>query len=416
MTLKAILALVLALLTHDILSAAQIGESEPRYYSLFYNVRLMPLDHEARISIELKQEAAFVRAIKLSIDPERHRNFGGDGEIEKIPEGIRWLPPKNGGRLNYTFRVDHRRDNQSYDSRLTERWALFRGDDLIPPARVRTLKGAESRAYLQLQLPAKWSAALPYPRTAEGTYAIDQPKRRFDRPTGWMVAAERLGILRERIAGMQVAIASPVGQGLHRQDILALLRWTLPVSQNIFKMLPDRLLVVGAGDPLWRGGLSGPRSLFIHADRPLITAKGTSPLLHEIIHTVMQARSGRGGDWIIEGLAELYSLELLVRSGTISHERYTKTLAKLEQRGQGVTKLRLRSSSGAVTAHAVSILHKLDQQIREKTLDKVSLDDVLQAMAAAPRAWTTTRFRQLCERIAGIGLEAFFEQWAPKPS
>jgi hypothetical protein len=197
---------------------------------------------------------------------------------------------------------------------------------------------------------------------------------------------------------------------------LALLRWTLPVSQNIFKMLPDRLLVVGAGDPLWRGGLSGPRSLFIHADRPLITAKGTSPLLHEIIHTVMRARSGRGGDWIIEGLAELYSLELLVRSGTISHERYTKTLAKLEQRGQGVTKLRLRSSSGAVTARAVSILHKLDQQIREKTLDKVSLDDVLRAMAAAPRAWTTTRFRQLCERIAGISLEAFFEQWAPKPS
>ncbi len=89
MTLKALLALVLALLTNDILSAAQTGESEPRYYSLFYNVRLMPLDHEARISIELKQEAAFVRAIKLSIDPERHRNFGGDGEIEKIPEGIR---------------------------------------------------------------------------------------------------------------------------------------------------------------------------------------------------------------------------------------------------------------------------------------------------------------------------------------
>ncbi|HYY17001.1 MAG TPA: hypothetical protein VE965_10235, partial [Gammaproteobacteria bacterium] len=123
MTLKALLALVLALLTHDILSAAQTGESEPRYYSLFYNVRLMPLDHEARISIELKQEAAFVRAIKLSIDPERHRNFGGDGEIEKTPEGIRWLPPKDGGRLHYTFRVDHRRDNQSYDSRLTDRWA-----------------------------------------------------------------------------------------------------------------------------------------------------------------------------------------------------------------------------------------------------------------------------------------------------
>ena len=34
---------------------------------------------------------------------------------------------------------------------------------------------------------------------------------------------------------------------------------------------PDRLTVVSATGPMWRGGLSAPASLYIHADLPLIS-------------------------------------------------------------------------------------------------------------------------------------------------
>lgn len=413
------LAVVLALAGVAALAAVETApeSSAPRYYSLTYEVRFVPMEGKAQVSIQLGKEAHLVRAIDLITDPLRHQHFEGDGRLEAFPGGVRWLPPRNGGELHYTFWFDHRQENtQSYDSHWTSKWALFRGDDLVPPARVRALKGAESHARLRLKLPPKWSAALPYLREADGSYAIDHPQRRFDRPTGWMVAAERLGVLRERVAGTDLVIAGPVAQGLRRQDMLAFLRWTLPVLGNTLKQLPDRILIVGANDPMWKGGLSGPNSLYIHADRPLITSLGTSPLLHEIIHTVMGARAGRGGDWIVEGLAEFYSLEMLVRSATVSHKRYHKVLAKLEKRGRRAKKLRVHSSSGAVTARAVSLLYKLDQQIREGTSGKISLDDVFREMVKSPQAWTTKSFQQICEQVAGMNLDAFFGRWISKPS
>ena len=57
--------------------------------------------------------------------------------------------------------------------------------------------------------------------------------------------------------------------------LLAFLRWNLPALVDIFPDFPERVLVVSAGDPMWRGGLSGPGSLYIHAERPLISGNGT---------------------------------------------------------------------------------------------------------------------------------------------
>jgi predicted metalloprotease with PDZ domain len=132
------------------------------------------------------------------------------------------------------------------------------------------------------------------------------------------------------------------------------------------------------------------------------------------MHTVMRARSGPGGGWIVEGLAEFYSLELLVRSGTISRHRYEKTLSKLERRGRGVKKLEDEFSAGAVTARAVAVLRELDQHTRKQTSGKASLDDVLRAMKAAPEVWISARFQKICERVAGTSLEALFKRWIPE--
>jgi len=186
-----------------------------------------------------------------------------------------------------------------------------------------------------MRVPEGWSVAVPYKRQPDGSYAVDHPARRFDRPTGWM-AVGKLGIVRERVAGTSVAIAGPVGHGQRRLDQLALLRWTLPTLGEILQPLPDRLLVVGAGDPMWRGGLSGPRSAYLHSDRPLIAEDGTSPLLHELVHTALRTRSGPGGDALVEGLAELYSVELLARSRTVSRKRAERTFARLAERGSAI--------------------------------------------------------------------------------
>ncbi|MCP5068999.1 MAG: hypothetical protein GY946_20750 [bacterium] len=375
----------------------------PTTYDVVFEAALVPTKRVARVTIRIGRGARAVRWIQLRIDPERHVEFSGDGTLEEEQGSVRWTPPADGGELHYTFRIDHLRNQASYDARCAEQWALFRGGDLFPPARVRAKKGAVSRSTLKLRVPKRWSSAVPYRRLSRGTYEVSNPTRHFDRPTGWMLTG-RIGVLRERIAGSHVAVAGPIGQGVRRHDMLAFLRWTLPELRDATGPLPDRLLVVGAGDPMWRGGLSGPRSAFLHAERPLITGDATSPLLHELVHTQMGARAGEDGDWIVEGLAELYSLEVLVRSRSISRRRYRGALSRLTNRGSSAPLLRKAKADPVITARAVGVLHRLDEAIREATDQEVSLDDVVLELIRIREPVTTQRFREAIRSVVGRDL------------
>lgn len=382
-------------------------------YSARFDVTLVPSERAARVTLGLGDSGGAVKSLRLRIDPARHTDFRGDGQVSESEEDLLWEPPAGGGSLHYVVHLDHLRDGRSYDARCARRWAVLRGEDLVPRARVRTAPLMRSRSRLRLRLPEGWSAALPYPRASNGEYRIDDPRRRFDSPKGWFAFGE-LGVLRESIAGVQVAVAGPTRHGLRRHDILALLTWTLPTVGELFD-LPDRLLVVGAGDPMWRGGLSGPGSVFIHADRPLISEDETSPILHELIHSLMRAVAGSGGDWITEGLAELYSLEVLHRSGTLSDERYQRAIEGIEKLATQGGKLRVRSVSPETRAKGIVVLRKLDAKIREATNDERSLDEVVRLLAADKESITTSRFRAYAEQVAGVSLEDFFALHAPTP-
>ena len=388
------------------------GEEAENSYSVGYDVRIVPTERLAKVSIRIGQGASRVRWLRFVIDPVRHFGFRGDGTVEVEEGSVLWQPPLEGGRLRYSFWIDHLRDSSSYDARCAENWALFRGDDMVPPVRVRAEVGAHSISSLRLRVPEGWSAALPYERVSNGTYAIDDPHRRFDRPKGWMVVG-KIGVLRERIAKTRVTVAGPVGQHLRRHDNLALLRWTLPTLRKIIGELPDRIQVVSAGDPMWRGGLSGPKSLFVHADRPLISTDLSSPILHELMHTVMGAHSGAEGDWVVEGLAELYSLELLVRSKTVSRRRYRKALTRMEEKSRGVVSLAREHASGAVTARAVVLLHEVDEQIEASTDGESSLDDVVRRLCSERGAISAERFRRIAEEVAGRQLPVFARREFP---
>jgi hypothetical protein len=383
-------------------------------YDVLFEARVVPTERAAHVAVRVSDPAGLLNQIQWRIDPERHREWSGDGEIETEGDLVRWRPPAGDSVLRYVFRIDHLRDQRSYDSRCAETWAIFRGDDLVPPARVRTEDGAHSRSRLRLRVPQGWSVAVPFERRPDGSYTVDRPERRFDRPTGWM-AVGRLGVRRETIAGSRVAVAGPVGQKLRRLDLLALLRWTLPSLEDIVGELPERMVVVGAGDPMWRGGLSGPHSVFVHSARPLIEEDGTSPILHELMHSTLGIEPGAGGDWIVEGLAELYSLELLVRSRTTSRRRFELSLARLEEKGAGVRRLSVDRADATVTARAVTVLRALDAILREETQEEHSLDDVVRVLAERRSRVTATELRELAESIGGVDLQAFFRRHVGAP-
>jgi predicted metalloprotease with PDZ domain len=164
---------------------------------------------------------------------------------------------------------------------------------------------------------------------------------------------------------------------------------------------------------MWRGGLSGPGSLFLHAHRPLITEDGTSPILHEVVHTALRLRPGPDGDWAIEGLAEYYSLEVLGRSGTVSPERLLRAFEMLAKRGTEAAHLRSKSVSGAGTARAVTVLRALDRRIRDATDQTRGIDDVARLLVRDGGTVTTARVQELAEQVSGLDLAGFFASEVP---
>lgn len=385
-----------------------------RRWEVTFEARIVPTEGVAHVTIRLGGFASLVNFMRFRIDPDRHSSFEGDGTVRTDGPYLWWDPPAGGGELRYVFRIDHLRGTADYDARVTDSWALFRGDDLVPPALVDTKDDTPSRSRLIVRVPKGWSVATPYRRNRAGVFEVEHAHRLFDRPTGWIVAAAHLGVVRETVAGTKIAIAGPVGQGIHRLDMLAMLRWTLPTLRRIAGRLPERLLIVSAGDPMWRGGLSGPGSFFLHVHRPLISNDLTSPLLHEVVHVLSGLRSGKDGDWIVEGMAEYYGLQALVRSRTVSERRYERALAKIVARGRGVKTLRVPSVSGAVTARAIATLVKLDERMRQRTNERVSLDDVLAHMAKGRRREiTTAQFRAIVEKLTGVDFGPFFKRYVP---
>ncbi|MEM1263591.1 MAG: hypothetical protein AAGH76_14405 [Pseudomonadota bacterium] len=354
-----------------------------------------------RASLTIEQAAGELRALTWTAQPHRWNNFvASAGKLTKQDDRWTWQVPNDGGRLAWDVTVDQRR-GKYVDARRTDTWALFRGDDAFPAMASTALASASAAATLRIIKPKDWSFVTAWPAMDDGRYRVDNPARRFDRPTGWMLAGQRLGVRIDDIAGSRVVVAAPSGQNARRQDILALLNWVLPTLRSALLDLPDRLVLVLADDPFWRGGLSGPNSLFLHVDRPLISENGTSTLTHEVFHVAFRRPGGELDDWIIEGLAEYYSTWLLHRSGTTSEQRFNRTLAALAKWADSVSGLRGDRSSGPVTAKAALLFHALNLEIEAATDGRRNLDHVVRRLIRGKGPVTLTELRAVTGDILG---------------
>jgi hypothetical protein len=152
---------------------------------------------------------------------------------------------------------------------------------------------------------------------------------------------------------------------------------------------------------MWRGGLSAPASLYIHASRPLLSENGTSTLMHEIIHIGMAASAEKGADWVIEGMAEYYGLQLLLRSGTITQNRYAKALSQLGDWGADQQLGCNGEANGAVTARATLLMHDLDRELRKKTSKEHNLDDVMNVLARQEQKISISNFEDTVRQFLG---------------
>ncbi|MDH3620236.1 MAG: hypothetical protein OER91_05055 [Gammaproteobacteria bacterium] len=374
----ALLASLLLAAACGVPASESADRANTREYSLHYTLAPDPSTSTVLVTMRLRQPFNLVREISFALNTDMS-DIGGDGDLRIRRGRAQWFPPSDGGVLEWRVVVHNTRGKDTFDALLNGQWGLFRAEDVIPRARTRTLKGATSRTTLAFELPSGWSVVTEY-SGRERPFLIDRKDRRFDEPTGW-IAMGNLGVRRETIAGTRVAIAAPQGHNVRRMEMLALLNWTLPELNEILPDALPRLTIVSAGAPMWRGGLSAPASFFLHADRPLISENGTSSLLHEVIHTALGLRPQPGSDWIVEGLAEYYSIELLRRGKAISARRARMAFEHLGEWAEQADTLCGATSTGASTALAVVLFKELDQEISDKSEGAKSLDDLLPLLA-----------------------------------
>lgn len=367
---------------------------------LDYHVKLLPQSDQAEVRVSLSQGSA-VRSLDFELGRDGdYSDFKADGQWKVSGHRGLWQPSADKASLTYRVRLSHARKPGIYETHMTPGWALFRGEDLVPTAHLDQQDGVELVSRLVFELPTGWkSVETAWPRIGKHTFRINNVSRLFDRPTGWMLAGN-LGSRRVRLGETDVTVASPKGQAMRRMDVLTLLTFVWPQVEAAFPRHPAKLLIVGASDPMRRGAFSARDSVYLNSRTPLVSENGSSPLIREVVHAIGRFSDHDASDWISEGLAEYYAIELLRRGGGITDERYAAIQARLTREGKNVTSLRGEHVSGATVARAVVVMQELDREIRVKTHNKRSLDDLAQVVMRA-NSVSTPEFVRLAQSIIG---------------
>jgi len=382
-------------------------------YDLQYRAKIEPEDGIAHVEIELRGEELPSKLV-LHLDPERHLDLSSERGLNIDGEKATWRPEGPLAQLRYRFVINEKKTSGRYDSYINSDWSIMRSDELIPPMAVTAPKKLASRAWLEFELPQHWSVAAPYQADGKNRYRLVDPGRRLIRPKGWLILG-RISARADEIAGVQTRVAAPRGEDIRLQDILAFLNWILPEVTAIFPAFPQHLLVVSAREPMWLGGLSGTRSLFMHGSRPLVSGNRTSSLIHELVHVATGIHGDDESDWIVEGLAEYYAVNLLYRSGGMSEKRYRETLEEIAEWGREADSLLTKRSSGPITARAVGVMEKLDRQIRKVSDGRSSLDDVARQLAASRGRVSLERLNKLASEAAGEELPGLQREVLSRP-
>ena len=118
------------------------------------------------------------------------------------------------------------------------------------------------------------------------------------------------------------------------------------------------------------------------------------------MHVFSRINDSHHSDWINEGIAEYYAIELMHRAGGMSDERYQSVQRNLIKTSRKVTTLRGDRVDAATVARAVLLLRELNAEIRQQTSNEKSLDDVCRGLMRLDTV-STKEFIQLSESVIG---------------
>jgi len=396
-------------------SLAVGGEDERYTYSAEYQVRVDEADPTvAHVRWKL---AGIDEIVRLRLDLSRRRLYdvSGTGRLEQTGDELVWTPRAPYAHLEYKVPLrQFRGSKERYDSYAGDDWVITRAKALFPRTRVTFQTDIEpdprGRTSLMFRLPRGWRAYAAMKRTGQHSFRPGSGGRVLERPKGWIALGKGLRVSKRRIGKTFVTVARAPGSRWEAEAALDLYEKTLPEMRRILLEVPERLLIVSGSDPMWRGGISGFQSFYVHGDRPLRTPDRTSPALHELFHIIAPFRPGADGEWITEGLAEYYSLELQHRVGALKERDFQRGLRLFARYGEWRTNLAAERSLAATNNSAPLVVHAIDLAIRKRTRNERSLDDVVRELSRSHEEVTTSGFLRAVNAVSGYNFTSFFQR------
>ena len=114
-------------------------------YDAVFEISLAPGDDRGVGQISLEQDPVLARQLRFVMPDDRFSLLSADGETQEDGDRLLWYPTAGTSALRYEVEVTQPR-GRGYDGLVTDDWALFRGDDVFPPAWMEFEDGARSRS------------------------------------------------------------------------------------------------------------------------------------------------------------------------------------------------------------------------------------------------------------------------------
>lgn len=369
-----------------------------------YKVKFLPEQNTAQVTIRLEDGAAVPNLIFNFLSVQRYSNFTVDGSWQLNDDRGIWQPTNGKSSLSYTVQITPS-DKQNISEKITKDWLVMKGDSLVPPIEAITMPKVNVVSRVQFELPKEWrSVETVWKRIGPNKFRIDDTQSGFNRPTGW-IAAGKLGSRRAKLGETEVTITAPVGQQVHRMDMLTLMTYVWPQLQAAFPRDPQKLLVISAREGMQQQAQGLTQSIYLAANQALIAENGVSDLLKELVLSFTQLSSNTDEQWISQGLAQFYSLELLMRSGGITPDRYQHSIQRWKEDTKQVNVLRGEVNEQKIQRAAL-FFATLDKEIKARTKNEFNLDNVTRGLMRLDNV-TVKDVRDISENIVKGRLKVF---------